>query len=174
MKQVLLGQTGVTVSELCLGCMNFGTKTEQVVSERLLDQYVDAGGSFLDTANNYAFWNEGGEGGESERLLGHWMKERGNRSNLFLATKVGALPTVPGGGLSDGEGLSKQSIERAIDQSLQRLRTDYIDLYYAHIDDIKTPLEETLEAFEKLVRLGKVRFIGCSNYTVSFSRGEAD
>lgn len=164
MRHIPLGKTGIKVSALCLGCMNFGTRTDEKTSIRLLDQYVDAGGSFLDTANNYAFWNEGGNGGESETLLGRWMKERKNRDQIILATKVGANPTVPGGGLAHKEGLSAEAVEKAIDESLARLGTDYIDLYYAHIDDRETPLEETLQAFDRLVKAGKVRAIGCSNY----------
>lgn len=164
MRQISLGKSGPLVSSLCLGCLNFGTNTEKNVSYQLLDQYVDAGGNFLDTSNNYAFWNGAGVGGQSEALLGHWMKERGNRDHIFLSTKVGANPTVPDGGFSSKEGLSKLAIHKAVDESLKRLQTDYIDLYYAHIDDMDTPLEETLEAFDQLVQSGKVRAIGCSNH----------
>ncbi|GAA0375729.1 aldo/keto reductase [Bacillus horti] len=164
MRKLPLGKTGLTVSELSLGCMNFGTRTDEETSVKVLDQYVEAGGSFLDTSNNYSFWNEGGAGGESERLLGRWMKERGNREKLFVATKVGAMPTEPGAGLEKKEGLAKKVIEKAIDKSLKHLDTEYVDLYYAHIDDRDTPLEETLEAFNSLIQSGKVRAIGCSNY----------
>lgn len=167
MKQVSLGTTGMKVSAMALGCLNFGSRTDKATSYRLLDDYVEFGGSFLDTANNYAFWNDGCVGGESESLLGQWMKERSNRNLMFVATKVGAKPTFPGGGFENKEGLSRKAIEHAIDESLKRLGTDYIDLYYAHIDDADTPLEETLEAFERLVRAGKVRALGCSNYRVS-------
>lgn len=182
MRQISLGKTGPLVSALCLGCLNFGTNTDQTLSYQLLDQYVDAGGSFLDTSNNYAFWNGNGVGGQSEALLGQWMKERGNRDRIFLSTKVGANPTVPGGGFSSKEGLSKLAIHKAVDESLKRLQTDHIDLYYAHIDDVDTPLEETLEAFNQLVQSGKVRAIGCSNHytwrleearNISHSRGFA-
>ncbi|MDQ0088520.1 aryl-alcohol dehydrogenase-like predicted oxidoreductase [Paenibacillus anaericanus] len=167
MQQLPLGATGMKVSALALGCLNFGSRTNKEMSYRLLDQYQDAGGSFLDTANNYAFWNDGCVGGESESLLGQWMKERGNRSRMTIATKVGAKPTFPGGGFEHKEGLSRKAIEQAIDESLRRLHTDYIDLYYAHIDDADIPLEETLEVMEGLVRAGKVRALGCSNYSVS-------
>ncbi|WP_341417076.1 aldo/keto reductase [Paenibacillus filicis] len=159
-----LGHSGIEVSALGLGCLNFGSRTDKETSYRLLDQYVDAGGNFLDTSNNYAFWNEGCIGGESEALLGAWFKERGNRDRIVLATKVGAKPTFAGGGFEHKEGLSRTAIERAIDESLLRLKTDYVDLYYAHIDDGNTPLEETLEAMDGLVRAGKVRALGCSNH----------
>lgn len=164
MRKLTLGKSGPQVSALCLGCLNFGTNTDKRISYQLLDQYMDAGGSFLDTSNNYAFWNGDGIGGQSESLLGEWMKERGNRNRIFLATKVGANPTVPNGGFSAKEGLSKKAIHKAVDESLKRLQTDYIDLYYAHIDDWNVPLEETLGAFDELVKAGKVGAIGCSNH----------
>ncbi|GGH65749.1 aldo/keto reductase [Paenibacillus silvae] len=164
MRQLTLGKSGPQVSALCLGCLNFGTKADKSLSYRLLDQYVEAGGNFLDTSNNYAFWNGAGVGGQSETLLGEWMKEKNNRNSIFLATKVGANPTIPGGGFPAKEGLSKKAIHKAVDESLKRLQTDYIDLYYAHIDDMDVPLEETLEAFNQLVQSGKVRAIGCSNH----------
>lgn len=164
MRQLTLGKSGPQVSALCLGCLNFGTKTDKSLSYRLLDQYVEAGGNFLDTSNNYAFWNGAGVGGQSETLLGEWMKEKNNRNRIFLATKVGANPTIPGGGFPAKEGLSKKAIHKAVDESLKRLQTDYIDLYYAHIDDMDVPLEETLEAFDQLIQSGKVRAIGCSNH----------
>ncbi len=163
MEELPLGKTGNKVSSLSLGCMHFGTRINEDTSKQLLDQYFEAGGRFLDTANNYAFWFKGTTGGESEALLGRWMKERRNRDQIFLATKVGGKPLAPGTGLENMEGLSASTIEKAVDGSLRRLGTDYIDLYYAHIDDRETPLEETLAAFDKLVKAGKVRQIGCSN-----------
>jgi aryl-alcohol dehydrogenase-like predicted oxidoreductase len=155
MRTVPLGETAVEVSAVCLGCMFFGTRVDAKVSTLVLDRYLEGGGFFLDTANNYAFWVEGGRGGESEQLLGRWMFRRGNRELLFLATKVGAAP---------GEDLSRAAIHAGIDASLRRLQTDWIDLYYAHVDDRSVPLEETLGAFGELVAAGKVRQIGCSNY----------
>jgi aryl-alcohol dehydrogenase-like predicted oxidoreductase len=155
MRVVPLGEAGVQVSALCLGCMFFGTRVDERTSMRLLDRYMAAGGAFLDTANNYAFWIPGGRGGESEELLGRWMRSRGNRDRLFVATKVGGAP---------GEDLSRDAIVAAVEQSLRRLQTDQIDLYYAHVDHRSVALAETLEAFAELVAAGKVRHIGCSNY----------
>ncbi|MBD3922093.1 aldo/keto reductase [Paenibacillus sp. PR3] len=167
MQQFSLGTTGLSVSAYSLGCLNFGSRTDKETSFRLLDRYAEAGGNFLDTANNYAFWNEGCFGGESESLLGEWIRVRKNRSGIIVATKVGAKPTVPGGGFDQIEGLSGKAIEKAIDESLLRLGTDYVDLLYAHIDDTNTPLEETLETFDRLIKAGKVRALGCSNYPFS-------
>mgnify|MGYP005842163647 FL=1 len=159
MRTVPLGHTGIEVSALCLGAMYFGTRTDEATSLALLDQYVAAGGSFIDTANIYAHWVEGGQGGESESLLGRWMKARGNRAELFIASKVGfEYPGVE-------RGLSARRIEAECDKSLRRLGVEAIDLYYAHVDDRRTPLDETLEAFDRLAQAGKVRFVGASNYT---------
>lgn len=158
MKAMELGRTGVAVSQFCLGTMHFGSRTDRELAYRLLDQYVEAGGSFLDTANNYAHWVPGFGGGESETLLGEWMRERGNRTQMFIATKVG-FP------YRDTErGLKAHQIETECEKSLRRLGIDAIDLYYAHRDDANTPLKETLEAFARLVRAGKVRFVGASNF----------
>jgi aryl-alcohol dehydrogenase-like predicted oxidoreductase len=138
--------------------MYFGSRTDRETSYRLLDQYVEAGGSFLDTANIYARWVPGFKGGESETLLGEWMRERGNRSQTFVATKVGfQYPGVE-------RGLRAHQIEAECEKSLQRLGIDAIDLYYAHVDDRNTPMEETMEAFDRLVKAAKVRFIGASNF----------
>lgn len=158
MQTVPLGNTGVDVSALCLGAMYFGTRNDERTSFELLDQYVAAGGTFIDTANIYAHWVEGGQGGESESLLGRWMKARGNRADLFLASKVGFnMPGVE-------RGLTAAQIEAECEKSLRRMGVETIDLYYAHVDDRVTPLDETLAAFDRLVRAGKVRFIGASNY----------
>lgn len=157
MKTHPLGKTGVEVSVLCLGCMDFGTLVDEARSFQLLDQYVEAGGRFLDTANNYSYWNEGGVGGESEALLGRWFRARKNRDEIFLATKVGFNTR------EIGHSLSAQTIVRELEGSLRRMGTDYVDLYYAHKDHRADPLEETLEAFDRLVTAGKVRYIGCSN-----------
>jgi aryl-alcohol dehydrogenase-like predicted oxidoreductase len=161
MKTVLLGNTGAQVSALCLGAMYFGTRNDEVVSFRLLDQYVEAGGTFIDTANIYAHWIKGFQGTESEALLGRWMKSRNNRAKVFMATKVGF--EIPPLGVP--RSLSARWIEDQCEKSLQRLGIETIDLFYAHKDDRSTPIEESLEAFDRLIKAGKVRFIGASNYT---------
>lgn len=162
MKTIQLGP--MRVSQMALGAMYFGTRSDADTSYALLDTYVARGGNFIDTANNYSFWAENGEAGASERLLGRWLAERGGRDDLVIATKLGALPNRRGAALEDIEGLSADVIARGVDRSLEHLQTDRIDLLYAHIDDRTVPLEETLEAFDRVVRAGKVRAIGCSNY----------
>ena len=158
MRTVLLGNTGVQVSAFCLGTMHLGSRTDRETSYRILDRYVGAGGSFLDTANNYAMWVPGYVGGESETLLGEWMRERKNRAEMFVATKVGFdYPGVE-------RGLRAYQIEAECEKSLRRLGIGTIDLYYAHRDDRNTVMEETLEAFGRLVEAGKVRFVGASNF----------
>lgn len=156
MKQVLLGNSGLTVSEMCMGAMNFGTAVDKETSFRLLDAFVDAGGTFIDTSNNYAHWL--GTGDESETLLGEWFEKSGKRDKIVLATKVG----FDRHGV--GQGLKKHQIEYWCDESLRKLKTDVIDLYYAHVDDMDTPIEEYMEAFNSLIKKGKVRAIGGSNY----------
>ena len=158
MKSVPLGNTGESVSTLCLGAMYFGTRQSRKKSFNLLDQYFESGGTFIDTANIYAHWIDGFKGGESEAVLGQWLKERNNRDQVFIASKVGfGYQDVP-------STLQAEMIEKECEKSLRRLGVDKIDLYYAHRDDRDTPLEETLEAFLRLVDSGKVRFIGASNY----------
>ena len=164
MKKVILGNTNLEVSTLCLGTMYFGTKVDEKTSFRLLDEYVEAGGTFIDTANCYAFWIEGGVGDESEALIGRWLKSRGNRDKLTIATKVGCRPGYAGAPFSDGlQGLRRDVIIKDVEDSLKRLGVETIDLYYTHQDDRTVPLEETLGALEHLVGSGKVRHIGCSN-----------
>jgi aryl-alcohol dehydrogenase-like predicted oxidoreductase len=155
-----LGRTGLKVSALCLGGNTFGWTTDQPASEAVLDAYLDAGGNFIDTADVYARWAPGNKGGESETALGIWMAARRNRHRVVLATKV-CGPMGPG---PNDAGLSRLHIVQAVEASLARLQTDYIDLYQAHWDDKDTPLEETLRAFDDLVRQGKVRYIGASNH----------
>lgn len=158
MKTVPLGNTGENVSTLCLGAMYFGSRQDKMESFKLLDQYFEAGGSFVDTANIYAHWVDGSKGGESELVLGSWMKERKNRDQIFIASKVGfGYQDVP-------VTLRADTIEQECNKSLKRLGVNTIDLYYAHNDDRDTPLEETLEAFLRLIDSGKVRYIGASNY----------
>ena len=155
-----LGRTGLRVAALCLGGNTFGWTTDQKASEAVLDAYVEAGGNFIDTADVYSRWVPGHTGGESEDVLGKWMKARGNRRTVIIATKVMG-PMGPG---PNDTGLSRQHIVAGVEDSLRRLQTDFIDLYQAHWDDRDTPLEETLRAFDDLVRQGKVRYIGASNY----------
>ena len=155
-----LGRTGLRVAALCLGGNTFGWTTDQKASEAVLDAYLEAGGNFIDTADVYSRWVPGHAGGESETVLGTWMKARGNRRAVIIATKVMG-PMGPG---PNDTGLSRQHIVEGVEDSLRRLQTDFIDLYQAHWDDRDTPLEETLRAFDDLVRQGKVRYIGASNY----------
>ena len=155
-----LGRTGLKVSRLCLGTMQFGWTTDEQTAFQIMDAFVDAGGNFLDTADVYSFWAEGNPGGVAESIIGRWMKERGNRDQIIIATKVRG-PMGPG---PNDQGLSRKHIMDAVDASLRRLQTDYIDLYQAHAFDEETPIDETLRAFDDLVRMGKVRYIGASNY----------
>ena len=143
-----LGRTGLKVSALCLGGNTFGWTTDQKASEAVLDAYMEAGGNFIDTADVYARWVSGNKGGESETALGIWMTARRNRHAVIMATKV-CGPMGPG---PNDAGLSRQHIMQAVEDSLTRLQTDYIDLYQAHWDDRETPLPETLRAFDDLVR----------------------
>jgi aryl-alcohol dehydrogenase-like predicted oxidoreductase len=155
-----LGRTGLKVAALCLGGNTFGWTTDQPASEAVLDAYLDHGGNFIDTADIYARWVPGNTGGESEHALGLWMHARKNRSRVIIATKV-CGPMGPG---DNDKGLSRLHIMEAVEASLRRLQTDYIDLYQAHWDDRDTPLDETLRAFDDLVRQGKVRYLGASNH----------
>jgi aryl-alcohol dehydrogenase-like predicted oxidoreductase len=155
-----LGRTGLKVSALCLGGNTFGWTTDQAASEAVLDAYLEAGGNFIDTADVYARWAPGNKGGESETALGVWMAARRNRQAVIIATKV----CGPMGAGPNDAGLSRQHIMDGVEASLRRLQTDYIDLYQAHWDDTDTPLEETLRAFDDLVRQGKVRYLGASNH----------
>jgi len=158
MKKRKLGNSGLEVAPLALGGNVFGWTADEPTSFRLLDAFTAAGGNLIDTADIYSAWVPGHKGGESETVLGKWLKRGGNRKKVVVATKVG-MEMGP-----DKKGLSKAYILRAAEDSLRRLQTDYIDLYQAHADDPETPLEETLEAFAQLTREGKVRAIGASNY----------
>lgn len=155
-----LGRTGLKVSELCLGTMQFGWTADEPTSWAVMDAFVEAGGNFIDTADIYSRWAPGNPGGVAEEIIGRWMKERGNRRQIVLATKVRGV-MWPG---PNGEGLSRAHIMAAVEDSLRRLQTDYIDLYQTHWFDADTPIEETLRALDDLVRQGKVRYIGASNY----------
>lgn len=177
MNKIPFGMTGEMVSQYSLGCMLMGTQTDHATSFEMLDRFMGAGGNFLDTANCYAWWlDKNSAGDESESLLGDWMEARKNRSQVFLATKGGARLKDMGlvrnaqgeinwGGVRQAyEYLSAGVIRSALENSLRRLKTDYIDLYYVHIDDRQTPQEETLAVLNDLVRQGKVRYIACSNW----------
>jgi aryl-alcohol dehydrogenase-like predicted oxidoreductase len=152
-----LGRTDLQVSPLCFGGNVFGWTADEATSFRLLDRFVGAGLNFIDTADGYSRWVPGHKGGESEAIIGRWLKARGGREHVVIATKVGA-DLGP-----NRKGLSAKWIARAVEESLRRLQTDYIDLYQSHFDDPDTPFEETLGAFDALVRAGKVRAIGASN-----------
>jgi len=157
--RITLPKTELSVHPLCLGGNVFGWSADESESFAVLDAYVEAGGNFIDTADVYSEWKPGNTGGESERIIGKWMKARGNRSQMVIATKVAKLSTRPG--------LSAANIRVAAEDSLSRLQTDYIDLYYAHEDDTKIPLTQTLEAFNALVVDSKVRYIAASNYSAA-------
>ncbi|WP_017544757.1 aldo/keto reductase [Nocardiopsis prasina] len=155
---------GRTVSALCLGAMQFGSTTDAANSAALLDRFVEAGGTFVDTADCYQFWIEGGQGHESETFLGRWRRERGVTDEVVIATKIGAQPTVPGAGLEAAEGLSSAAVATAAERSRERLGVDTLDLLYAHREDPDTSVEETMEAFARLVAEGTVRELGLSNH----------
>ena len=152
-----ISSTDLDVFPLVLGGNVFGWTSNEKQSFAVLDAYRAAGGNFIDTADLYSAWAPGNHGGESETIIGRWLAARGKRGETVVATKVGMHPQF--------KGLSAKTIRAAAEQSLRRLDTDYIDLYYAHMDDEQTPLGETLSAFDALVREGKVRYIAASNYT---------
>jgi aryl-alcohol dehydrogenase-like predicted oxidoreductase len=154
-----LGNSSLMVSPITFGCNVFGWTADEKTSFELLDAWLDAGFNFLDTADVYSRWVPGNTGGESETIMGKWLKARGNRGKIVLATKLGI--EMPGA----GSGLSKAYMTQAVEASLRRLQTDYIDLYQSHRDDPNTPIEETLSAYADLVKAGKVREIGASNFT---------
>jgi aryl-alcohol dehydrogenase-like predicted oxidoreductase len=152
-----IGSSGIEVSRLCLGANVFGWTADRDTSFAVLDAYTAAGGNFVDTADSYMWRIPGNSGGDSERIIGDWLAERGRRDDVVIATKVGSWP--------QRKGLSAANIAAACDDSLRRLQTDHIDLYYAHRDDPDTAQEETLEAFDALVKAGKVRAVAASNFS---------
>ncbi len=156
-----LGRTGLKVSELCMGTMQFGWTADEPLSHQILSAAFEQGLNFLDTADVYSRWVEGNPGGVSEQIIGRWMKQAGiPRDQIVLATKVrGRMGDGP-----NNQGLSRLHIIQAVEDSLRRLGTDYIDLYQTHSHDPETPIEETLRALDDLVHAGKVRYVGCSNY----------
>jgi aryl-alcohol dehydrogenase-like predicted oxidoreductase len=159
MKKRKLGNSGLEVSPLVFGGNIFGWTVDEPTSFSLLDAFVSAGFEMIDTADTYSRWAPGNRGGESETIIGKWLKRSGKREQVLIATKLGAEMGP------DKKGLSRAYILREVEESLQRLQTDYIDLYQSHVDDPNTPQEETLEAYAQLVQQGKVRVIGASNFS---------
>src|ERR1700744_3510301 len=158
MEKRALGKSGILISPMVLGGNVFGWTIDEKASFKVLDAYVDNGLEFIDTADVYSAWAHGGTGGQSETIIGNWLKKSGKRDKVVIATKVGK-PMGPG-----KRGLSKKYITEAVEASLKRLQTDYIDLYQSHDDDKNTPLAETLATYTDLIKQGKVRAIGASNY----------
>ena len=159
MKKNSLGSSGIEVPPFAFGGNVFGWTIDENTSFQILDALMDAGLNFIDTADVYSKWVPGNKGGESETIIGNWIKKSGNRDKVIIATKVGMEMA------HDKKGLSRTWIKQAVEDSLKRLQTDYIDLYQSHKDDADTPMEETLAAFNDLVKEGKVRVIGTSNMT---------
>lgn len=157
MNKIKIGQTHLEVTPFNLGGNVFGWTLDEQKSFEILDAFVEAGHNFIDTADMYSYWVSGSAGGESETIIGKWMKARGNRDQIVIATKVGGQTSV------NEIDASRKHILQGIEKSLERLQTDYIDLYYLHYDDEKTPVEETLSTFDELIKAGKVRHIAVSN-----------
>jgi aryl-alcohol dehydrogenase-like predicted oxidoreductase len=155
----IIGTSNMDIYPLGLGGNTFGNTTGPAASEKVLDAFFAAGGTLIDTADSYSSWVPGNKGGESETIIGDWLRRRDVRDAMLIATKVSQHPKFMG--------LSPSNIAKAADASLRRLQTDHIDLYYAHYDDEKTPIAESARAFDRLVRAGKVRYVGLSNYTAS-------
>jgi aryl-alcohol dehydrogenase-like predicted oxidoreductase len=156
-----LGRSGLRVAPLCLGGNVFGWTADESASFAVLDALIDAGLNFVDTADVYSVWVPGHRGGESETVIGNWLQRRRRREGIVIATKVG-MQMAP-----DRKGLSAAYITQSVEDSLRRLQTDHIDLYFSHCDDSTVPLEETLGAYQKLIAAGKIRAIGASNYTAA-------
>ncbi len=159
MEKRQLGNSGIEVAPLAFGGNVFGWTIDEPTSFKLLDAFVDAGFNLIDTADSYSRWKEGNHGGESETIIGNWMKQRGNRDKVIIATKVGS-------DMGEGKSLKKNYIFKAVEDSLKRLQTDHIDLYQSHFDDLSTPVEETMDAYAELVKQGKVKAIGASNLSI--------
>ncbi len=159
MNKRMLGKSGLEVAPLAFGGNVFGWTVDESTSFKLLDNFVAAGFNLIDTADVYSYWVPGNHGGESETIIGNWLKSSGDRKRVVIATKVG-MEMGP-----DKKGLSRSYIFKAVEGSLRRLQTDYIDLYQSHTDDPETPIEETLSAYSELIKQGKVRAIGASNFT---------
>lgn len=160
MKKRKLGNTDMEIAPLIFGGNVFGWTVDENRSFRLLDIFFEKGFNCIDTADGYSVWASGNKGGESETIIGNWLRKTGKRKDMIIATKVGSEITP------ERKGLSKKYILSEVETSLKRLQTDYIDLYQSHKDDLHTPIEETLEAYSQLIKDGKVRYIGASNFTV--------
>jgi aryl-alcohol dehydrogenase-like predicted oxidoreductase len=156
MEKRQLGNSGIEVAPLALGGNVFGWTIDEQTSFKILNAFTDAGFNLIDTADVYSRWKAGNIGGESETIIGNWMKQRGNRDKVIVATKVGS-------DMGEGKTLKKNYIFKAVDASLNRLQTDHIDIYQSHFDDLSTPVEEIIDAFSELIKQGKVRVIGASN-----------
>jgi len=163
-----LGKSNLEIAPLVFGGNVFGWTVDEQGSFKLLDAFLDAGFNCVDTADVYSKWKPGNKGGESETIIGNWFKARGNRAKVILASKCG-LEMAP-----DKKGLSKAYIVRAVEDSLKRLQTDYIDLYQSHRDDLVTPVEETMEAHAQLVKAGKIRVVGASNFDAKRLKASLD
>jgi aryl-alcohol dehydrogenase-like predicted oxidoreductase len=159
MQKRKLGNSDIEIAPLAFGGNVFGWTVDEATSFKLLDAFVEAGFNFIDTADTYSHWAPGNNGGESETVIGRWLQRVGRRDKVIIATKVGSEMGP------NRKGLSGTYIRRAVEDSLQRLQTDYIDLYQSHVDDADTPLEETLKAYDQLIKEGKIRVIGASNYS---------
>ena len=160
MRKVQLGNTDLEITPIIFGGNVFGWTLNEEESFRILDAFIARGFNAIDTANNYSYWVPGNVGTESERIIGNWIKSRGNRDKIILATKVGGRNLI-----QDKPNTTKSHILKEVEESLLRLNTDYIDLYQTHYDDTKTPVEESLSAYNQLVKEGKVRYIGASNFS---------
>jgi aryl-alcohol dehydrogenase-like predicted oxidoreductase len=160
MEKRQLGNSGLETAPLAFGGNVFGWTIDEKISFELLDAFTDAGFNLIDTADSYSRWKPGNQGGESETIIGNWMKQRNNRKNIIVATKLGS---DMGG---NKKGLSQNYIFQAVEDSLKRLQTDYIDVYQSHYDDLSTPVAETIDAFAELIRQGKIRTFGASNFSV--------
>ncbi len=168
MEQRQLGKSGLAIAPLAFGGNVFGWTADEATSFKLLDAFVAGGFNFIDTADVYSRWHPGNKGGDSETIIGKWLKQRGNREKVVIGTKVGIeMPDA-------GKGLSKAWITEEVEHSLRRLQTDYIDLYMSHRDDPQTPQAETLETYAGLIKAGKVRAIGASNFTAARLREALD
>ncbi|WP_316793903.1 aldo/keto reductase [Pedobacter frigoris] len=161
MKKRKLGNTDLLVYPITFGGNVFGWTIDEQTSFEILDGFTDAGFNFIDTADSYSHWAPGNKGGESETIIGNWMQERKNRDQVIIATKVGSIPG------SDKKSLAPKYIRQCVENSLKRLKTDYIDLYQSHYDDLETPIEDTLAVYDQLIKEGKVRWIGASNFSAT-------